>query len=162
MQEVGHTRCLIDAGFARAKKLFRRTDCDSIAELKKVFDHSSSTNKGVLFDNGEDSFTWKFYNWKDFLSQFFTALPGISKYHSFRFNAEHPGFVFVKENINSQEMKIQIVKPFGLQHIPDNSPTEIAPAGMSRERSEYLFRKVRPFVRPRCQDLLCPPTQTEE
>ena len=112
--------------FARAKKLFRRTYCDSIAELKQVFDHSSSTNKGVLFDNGENSFTWKYYNWKDFLSQFFTALPGISKYHSFRFNAEHPGFVFVKENINSQEMKIQILKPFGLQHIPDNSPTEIA------------------------------------
>ena len=48
MQEVGHTRCLIDAGFARAKKLFRRTDCDSIAELKQVFDHSSSTNKGAM------------------------------------------------------------------------------------------------------------------
>lgn len=118
--------------------------------------------KVFFFDNGEDSFTWKYYNWKDFLSQFFTALPGISKYHSFRFNAEHPGFVFVKENINSQEMKIQIVKLFGLQHIQDNSPTEIAPAGMSRERSEYLFRKIRPFVRPTCQDLLCPPTQTEE
>ena len=57
MQEVGHTRCLIEAGFVRAKKLFRRTDYDSIAELKQVFDHSSSTNKSELFDNGEDSFT---------------------------------------------------------------------------------------------------------
>lgn len=45
MQVVGHTRCLIDAGFARAKKLFRRSDCDSMSELQQVVERSSSTIK---------------------------------------------------------------------------------------------------------------------
>ncbi|XP_062600192.1 uncharacterized protein LOC134261812 [Saccostrea cucullata] len=161
MQVVGYTRCLIYAGFARAKKLFRRTDCDSVSELQRVFDHSSTTNKGILYDNGRDS-TWKYYDWKEFLGRFFTSLPGISKYHSFRFHADFPGFVFVKENADSTEKKIKISKPDGLQQIPGNFPRELTPLGMSRERVQYLFKKVRPYVRPRCQDELCPPAQTEE
>ncbi|XP_061178380.1 uncharacterized protein LOC133187022 [Saccostrea echinata] len=161
MQVVGHTRCLIDAGFARAKKLFRRTDCDSMSELQRVFDHSSTTNKGILYDNGRES-TWKYYGWKEFLGRFFNSLPGISKYHSFRFHVDFPGFVFVKENSDSAEKKIKISKPDGLQQIPGNFPRELAPLGMSRERAQYLYKKVRPYVRPRCQDELCPPAQTEE
>lgn len=72
MQVVGQTRCLIDTGFARAKKLFRRSDCDSMRELQQVFERSSSKNKGILYEIGEDT-----SNWKEFLEQFFTSLPGI-------------------------------------------------------------------------------------
>lgn len=162
MQVVGHTRCLIDAGFARAKKLFRRSDCDSMRELQQVFERSSSTNKGILYESGGDTSTWKYYNWKEFLEQFFTSLPGISKYLSFRFCADHAGFVFVKENSDAMEKRIKIIKPSGLQQIPGKFPTELTPPGLSRERTQYLFKKVRPFVRPRCQDQLCPPTHTEE
>lgn len=131
-------------------------------ELQQVFERSSSTNKGILYESGGDTSTWKYYNWKEFLEQFFTSLPGISKYHSFRFCADHAGFVFVKENSDAMEKRIKIIKPSGLQQIPGKFPTELTPPGLSRERTQYLFKKVRPFVRPRCQDQLCPPTHTEE
>ena len=59
-------------------------------------------------------------------------------------------------------LSLKIIKPFGLQQIPGKFPTELTPPGMSRERSQYLYAKVRPYIRPWCQDKLCPPTQAEE
>lgn len=81
----------------------------------------------------------------------------------FEFCADHAGFIFVKENSDAIEKKrIKIIKSSGLQKIPGKFPTELTPTGLSRKRTQYLFKKVRPFVRRRCQDQLCTPTQTDE
>lgn len=76
-----------------------------------------------------DTFTWKYYNWKKILEQFFTSLPGISRYHSFQLCADHAGFVFVQENSDAMVKKIKIIKPPGLQQVPGNFSTELTPLG---------------------------------
>ncbi|VDI71243.1 Hypothetical predicted protein [Mytilus galloprovincialis] len=47
MQFPGHTKCLVDAGFGQAKKLFRRSNCDTVSHLADVFRKSSSSNEVV-------------------------------------------------------------------------------------------------------------------
>ncbi|CAC5417521.1 unnamed protein product [Mytilus coruscus] len=49
MQFPGHTKCLLDAGFGQAKKLFRRSNCDTLSHLADVFRKSSSTNEVVQY-----------------------------------------------------------------------------------------------------------------
>jgi len=36
MQIPGHARCLIDAGFGRIKTLYRRSDCETLQDLRKT------------------------------------------------------------------------------------------------------------------------------
>ena len=163
MQVPGHTKCLVDAGFARAKKLFRRSDCECVDDVKKVFDSSCESNVGVLYKNDEQTNNWTYYDWKTFLSKYFVPVPRISKFYSFRFSTTTPGYVHVKENSDSDEAAVKILKQLdteSLDAVRRDFPDTLQPAGLSRERYTYLFKKVRPYVRPRCQDKLCP--QIEE
>lgn len=49
-QIPGHTKCLVDAGFAHIKKLYRRTDNDSLSDLVRTVEKSSKGNKAVVVD----------------------------------------------------------------------------------------------------------------
>ena len=40
MQLPGHARCLIDAGFAHIKKLYRRTDCETLEDIGMHIDET--------------------------------------------------------------------------------------------------------------------------
>ena len=84
-------RCLADSGFAHIRKLFRRSDVDSLPKLEMLINKSTSTNEAVPFQTG----TWQWRDWKAFLSRYFTALRGIRQFHHFRFTAETPWFVYV-------------------------------------------------------------------
>lgn len=55
-----------------------RTDCDCLEHLASVVNKSSRTNEAVLYNqqpNGDT--TWKWRDWKGFLSQHFKPLKGI-------------------------------------------------------------------------------------
>ena len=79
-------------------------------------------------------------------------------------NTSHSGSMLTFQGLYLLEktLSLKIIKPFGLQQIPGKFPTELTAPGMPRERSRYLYAKVRPYIRPWCQDKLCPPTQAEE
>nr|XP_022308369.1 uncharacterized protein LOC111114368 [Crassostrea virginica] len=102
-QIPGHTKCLVDAGFAYIKKLYRRTDNDSLSDLVTTVEKSSKTNRVVVVD---EAFLWR--DWKTFLAEDFLPLPGIRKYHYFRFSAMNPGVVFVKETSADEELPISM------------------------------------------------------
>lgn len=53
---------------------------------------------------------WEWRNWKRFLSSNFKAVHNIQKYHHFRFLRENPGYVFLKESVDSVETKVSILK----------------------------------------------------
>jgi hypothetical protein len=96
------------------------------------------------------------YDWKSFLTRYFLPLKGIQKFHSFRFIKDDLGAVFVKERSGSPELRVQLMRR-NIQTVPhDVFPDPIAPAGISRARQDYLFRHVRPYVRPAFQDITCP------
>ncbi|KAJ8318239.1 LOW QUALITY PROTEIN: hypothetical protein KUTeg_003330 [Tegillarca granosa] len=153
MQIPGHTRCLVDAGFSHGKRLFRRSECETIFQLRDIFEKSAVNNKAVLYEENGNQ-TWEWRNWKAFLSARFQALKGIQKFHHFRFEATSPGKVFVKENHDSIETSVSILKVGAV--IDGSKPDPIPAAGLSQERAKYLYRVVQPFVRPQYQDSLCP------
>uniref|UniRef100_A0A8W8NWW7 DUF7869 domain-containing protein n=1 Tax=Magallana gigas TaxID=29159 RepID=A0A8W8NWW7_MAGGI len=91
-QIPGHTNCLVDAGFAHIKKLYIRTDNDSLSDLVRTVEKSSKVNKAVIVN---ETFQWR--DWKSFLADEFCPIYGIRGYHHFRLSALNPGVVFVKE-----------------------------------------------------------------
>ena len=153
MQTPGHARCLIDGGFGMIKKLYRRSDCDNINQLKTVVNNSSTTNMAIVYPE------WQWRAWKTFLTQYFLPVKGIRKYQHFIFQSTEPGVLTVKESASSPEMKINILKEPNIQLNAMDKSNIIQPRGLSEARSLYLFRSVRPYVRPAYQDDTCPRLQ---
>ena len=75
------------------------------------------------------------------------------KYPYFRFDSSRPGTVFAKKATDLPEEEFFIMKH---RELPSAEPCLIKPAGLSENRVKYLYRTVRPFVRPCYQDITCP------
>ena len=89
MQVAYHGKCLVDAGFGQVKKLYRRSDVDTLQHLCDVVEQSApGHNRAVLFQ-GPDGWEWR--DWKSFLDLYFRRIKGIRKYHHFTFDADKPG-----------------------------------------------------------------------
>ena len=150
--EVGHTRCLVDGHFGLIKKSYRRMNCDTLQHIVEAVCRSTINNIPQLF-------AWQWRNWETLVDPLFKPIPHIRKYHHFRFDASSPGKVYIKEYTNSTEREISIFKK-GITAAKVQKaklPTAILPAGLTRERQEYLYKEVRPYVRPEYQDITCPP-----
>jgi hypothetical protein len=52
------SRCLVDGGFGRVKKLFKRSDCDTLAQFAEIINKSGQRDFPVLFRNQEGEQTW--------------------------------------------------------------------------------------------------------
>ncbi|XP_053392666.1 uncharacterized protein LOC123542687 [Mercenaria mercenaria] len=159
MQLPGHTRCLIDAGFGTIKKLYRRSNCDTLQHVVDVVHKSAHSNVPVTYDeNG-----WKWRDWKMFLGDRFKKVPNISKYYHFRFTSSEPGVVYMKVAADdTEEIRFVICKTNYLRMDTYDLPSVIRPAGLSKERQTYLYRHVRPLVRRPFQDVLCPPPASDD
>ena len=149
--EVGHTRCLVDGHFGLIKKSYRHMDCDALEHLVEAVHRSTVNNIPQLF-------TWQWQNWETLVYPLLKPIPQIRKYHHFRFDASNPGKVYIKEHTTSPESEISIFKK-GITAAKVQKaklPSAIFPAGLTRERQEYLY-KVRPYVKLEYQDITCPP-----
>ena len=149
--EVGHTRCLVDGHFGLIKKIYRLMDCDTIQHLVNATSRSSMNNKPQLFP-------WPWRQWDTFIYSLFKAVPNVTKYHHFRLDSDTPGMVHAKESFDSAETHVSIFKRGVSAEKVRNArlPKVLSPGGMSRERQQYLYSQVRPFVRPEFQDITCP------
>ena len=160
---AGHTKFAPDRFFGLVKKTYRRTSVSSLPDIENVIQNSSITGKNIPLPtidcNGKRNVTW--YNWSDFLSQSFNTLPGITRYHHFRFDSLAPGSVFVRENCKEPETTIVISKKDSAVDIL-GMPEVILPPGMSLERQVYLFEKIRRFCSSAAAELTCPKPYTTE
>ena len=142
----GHTKFGPDRFFGLIKRKYRRTNLSSLAEIAKVVETSTAggQNKAYIIGNEQLSKPFHYYNWADFLANYYNTLPQITSYYHFRFDKGHHGIVFVRKFANAEEMEITIIKP---NTCIDRSalPSEIIPSGLSEERKQYLFEHVRPF-----------------
>ena len=127
-----------------------RSGVDSLSQLEDLINKSAKTNTALRVTQG---LGW--YDWKQYFQTKFKPIQGIRKSRSFRFTATNPGDVFVKENLDSAERCLHI-----LQVSPDvferSFQEVLMPSGISRARQEYLFKRIRPFVREGFKDELCP------
>ena len=71
--------------------------------------------------------------------------------------------VFVKKTSVDPEVSVSILKHPAHRFDDARRPDVILPAGLSATRKDYLYRSVRPYVRPQYQDITCPaPAAIEE
>ena len=81
------------------------------------------------------------------------------KYQYFRMAADRPGAVVVKTGSDTEEREIAMLKP--RVQFPVHMPDILPAAGLSKQRQTYLYKTVRPFVRPQFQDSTCPAPTTD-
>jgi hypothetical protein len=141
----GHTKFAPDRHFGLVKKSYRRTRVDTIDCVARVVEKLSlvGANSAQLIVNDKGDREVLFYDWSQFLSQIFKTIPGITSYYVFRFDHQHPGTVFVRENSQAEE------KPFHLLKAPvprsSDLPPQILPKGLDLARQWYLHEKIAPF-----------------
>lgn len=94
------------------------------------------------------------HDWAKFLETF-KKIPGISKFHHFRFSKDHPGVVFCNTLVGSPKMELTILKSPNVRP-PNQLPPKIILLGLDEQRKQYLYREIREFRRPGTEDLLAP------
>ncbi|XP_060569232.1 uncharacterized protein LOC132727678 [Ruditapes philippinarum] len=104
MQIPGHSRCLVDAGFANFKRLYRRCDADSLLDLVNQVNKSSTVNESVSYPE------WTWFDWKTYFNQYYKALPGISSYQHFRIEHNRPGEVTVRKTPDGDEISFKLLR----------------------------------------------------
>ena len=95
------------------------------------------------------------YDWTDFLAPRLKKITGLKKYHHFQVLSSSPGSVFVKEQSDTPEVEIKLLKePWNPD--PNTLPSVIPPHGLSIERHWYLHEQIRPFCAEEDKDTVCP------
>ena len=104
---VGHTKFSPDWCFGLFKQIFRKTKVGNIHDIADVVKQSARVNHPQLIGDCDGTIHVKSHDWSSFLESHFiqTSLKGISKMQHFRFTAEHPGFVFVRNTRDDREQK---------------------------------------------------------
>ena len=92
---AGHTKFSPDWCFGLIKQSFRRRYVSSLFDLMEAVDQSTITGVNIskLCGLHDGTVLVPVYDWVKFLQPFFKKIPGISKFHHFRFTKEHPGVV---------------------------------------------------------------------
>lgn len=154
---AGHTKFSPDWCFGLLKQSFRRRYVSSLFDLLEAVDKStvSGVNIAKLCGLHDGTVLVHVYDWVTFLENYFKKIPGISKFHHFRFSKEHPGVVFCRNFVDSEEIEFQILKNTKIKP-PYQLPSLVIPKNLDQERKKYLFREIREFCRPGTEDLVAP------
>ena len=155
---VGHTKFSPDWCFGLFKQIFRKTKVGNIHDIADVVKQSARVNHPRLIGDYDGTIHVKSYDWSSFFESHFiqTSLKGISKMQHFRFTAEHPGFVFIRNTSDDREQKIKLLHNLSWKPCKSTLPEQLVPQGLSLERQWYLYQKIREFCCDTDKDLVCP------
>ena len=156
---VGHTKFSPDWCFGLFKRHFRRCKVGCLDDIVKAVNESASPNVAQLVGSQNGEVIVPMYNWSGYFEDATvkSSLKGITQMHHFRFTQQHPGKVFVKDNTNEKERCINLLKDHSWR--PSALPELIIPPGLSMERQQYLYDKIREYCPEECRDLVCPKPQ---
>lgn len=152
---VGHTKFSPDWCFGLFKRLFKRTKVGSLQTIAQVANDSAECNFAQLVSREDGSTIVSTFDWTDFFVTRMKKITGIKKYHHFRTTSSSPGKVFVREQCDSPEIELDLLKaPWEPDF--DELPTVIPPRGLNAERQWYLYDQIRPFCPEDDKDTVCP------
>ena len=154
---VGHTKFSLDWCFGLVKRKYRKMKIGCLDDIVKAVHQSGSPNVAQLVGTQDGDIIVPMYNWSEFFEEHTikTALKKITQMHHFYFKSSHPGKVIVKDSVNGTERTINLLKDPSWRPSPQDLPDEIIPPGLSSERKKYLYDKIREFVPPEFQDIVC-------
>ena len=155
---AGHTKFSPDWCFGLVKRKYRKMKIGCLDDIVKAVHQLGSPNVAQLVGTLDGDIIVSTYNWSKFFEEHTikTALKGITQMHHFHFKSSHPGKVIVKDSVNGTERTINLLKDPSWLPSPQDLPDEIIPPGLSSERKKYLYDKIREFVPPELQDIVCP------
>ncbi len=153
---VGHTKFAPDGCFGLLKRTFRKTEVSSLSDIKQVIRSSSVVNECQLVGSQTGEVIVPVRDWADFLSPRFRRLTGIKKYYHFNFSTSFPGVVKLQLHSEAMEEQQRLLKDPTWKPDATNLPPVIHPSGLSIERQQYLFERIREFCREDARDLVCP------
>ncbi len=169
---VGHTKFAPDWAFGLLKQRFRKSVVGCLDDMVRVVNESASVNVAQLVGSESGNTFVRQYNWSDYFHKFYKrqAFDGIKSFHHLKFDQTRPGKVMVREVSDGEEKELTVLAKPHLHWKPDPNdlPQEIHPPGLSRERRQYLFDKIREFCPEESRDKVCPnpdiapATSTEE
>jgi hypothetical protein len=164
---TGHTKFAPDSAFGLFKLKYRSQQVDCLADLERTCYEAATENRIVPHFEGthlglSERFI-DFYKWTLFLEKNFKKIPNISGYRYFQFDAKTPGVVGLKQNELSKIEYVSVLKNPHWRVHKGNLPAKLEAEGLSPERQEYLYRKIRRYVRdPKKREITCPCPQREE
>ena len=109
---AGHTKFSPDGFFGLLKLKLRKSEVNNLDDLVNIVNNSilgSYNQAQTIFDKGGNCII-HFYNWTEFLSNYFKTIPNILKYHHFIFYSNNVGKVKVKKTIDRDEQIVDIIK----------------------------------------------------
>lgn len=123
MMLVGHTKFSPDAYFGLLKRKFCKSVIHSLEELQDCVNSSAVGNEALLYHDQTHSSpgvqNWKWYNWTDFLADFFEAPTDVTNYQTFKACASRPGVLFCRKHTfddpNDEWVEMQLLKT---KHLP--------------------------------------------
>ncbi len=71
---VGHTRCFVDGNFGLLKKCYRRSEVDTVQQLREVATNSFRSNMAQMYP-------WEWREWDSMLGNYFKPIQGINFSH---------------------------------------------------------------------------------
>ncbi|CAG8846302.1 41220_t:CDS:2, partial [Gigaspora margarita] len=124
---------------------------DDLEDLINIVEQSTTGgyNKAdtVIDSNGNRKIT--FYNWSQFLDQFFTAVPSILMQHHFVISHEFPGKVKIRKSFDSDETEVSIARVSSIPKTKNGElilPDIILPHEISLERQWYLYEELQIII----------------
>lgn len=103
---VGHTKFSLDWCFGLFKRLYKRTAITCLDDIVQVVERSARCNNAQVVGHLDGTPVIPFYDWCSFFDNekvIKTALRGISQMHHFRFLANAPGCVYVKNSSDENQ-----------------------------------------------------------
>ena len=155
---VGHTKFSPDWCFGLFKQTYRRTRIGCLDDIVRVVETSAAVNHAQLVGTQDGKVLIPTYNWATFFDRPFRqrALKGIKSMHHLTFTDSRRGYVIVKDSVDAPEREIKLSQDDEWAPNAEDLPPIIPPPGLSLERRQYLFEKIREFCPEDCQDLVCP------
>jgi hypothetical protein len=157
----GHTHCSVDGGHGLIKKAWRRHDVFTLDQAARVVETASST-EGVhraWIVSAQD-----FFDWEHVLSASFGKLPHLLSFQQFEMDATRPGILRYRQHHTEPWQEHCLFKKKMVPLPADVSSmaaiqqhlTPLPPPGIPRKKQQTLYEKVRKYVPPAYQDVICP------
>ena len=92
--------------------MFRIDTIVSIVYMCSIIESSSTCGSDQLTHDTDGHIKVPFYDWTEFLKDYYKSLPSISKYHIFSVTDDHPYNIILQEHCKAEKESLNISKLF--------------------------------------------------
>lgn len=156
---VGHTKFAPDQYFGLFKKKFRKSQVSTVKDVcEAAVTACRKTNSIMSVMVGNEvgnTVNVKTYDWVNFFKTKKPAtVPNLLSYSHFKTELSLAGQIACEKSATGESCVHHVI--FKDTFSIDEMPEVIQPQGLSYDRQKYLYEKIRQFVPPESQDILCP------